>query len=338
MILIRADANEQIGTGHIMRCLSIACALIDQGEEVLFATADHCGAKLIKNKGFKAVCLNSQWTEMEKEVSTLLAIIKANKIKLLLVDSYYVTEYYFSTLALYTKLAYIDDLNRSFYVIDYLINYNVYAAIYDYSWFEKTKTKLLLGPMYAPLRGEFKRISPHIIKSNVQEVLVSAGGADPGCVIEKIMSNICPEMKNIVFHFVIGALNPRIDDIKKLADEKGNVVLHINEQHMSNLMKSCDVAISAAGTTLYELCSIGIPTITYTLADNQVVAMEQFKNQNIMLSAGDCRIDDKFIDNIKNRLKELDDIELRKQLSETMQTLVDGNGAERIAKELLSQQ
>ena len=166
--------------------------------------------------------------------------------------------------------------------------------------------------------------------------MVSAGGADPERITERIMTDICPEMRDIVFHFIVGALNPRLNDIKALSEGKDNIVFHINEKNMSGLMENCDIAISAAGSTLYELCATGLPTITYTLADNQLVAAEQFDKRGIMLSAGDCRGDDGFIDRVKMYIEKLNDsIELRRELSGKMQQLVDGNGAARIIEALL---
>ncbi len=115
-----------------------------------------------------------------------------------------------------------------------------------------------------------------------------------------------------------------------------NIVLHINEQNMSGLMQKCDVAISAAGSTLYELCACGTPTITYTLADNQLIAAEEFQNRGLMVNAGDCRNNDIFIDKIVEILRDLiDDKYKRQQMSFCMQLLIDGRGAQRLVDELL---
>lgn len=333
MILIRADANEKIGTGHVMRCLSIARAFIDNGNKVIFVTADHRGDGLIAEQGFETICLDSDWTDMESE--KLDKVVKEYKPELLLLDSYYVTDDYLNCLKRIVRTAYIDDLNNHYWDVDYLINYNIFASIFDYSKYDGTRTKLLLNPQYAPLRDEFKRCTKHEIK-DVTDVIVSAGGADPEHITEKILSGICPEMESVIFHFIVGALNPSLEYIKNIAEGKENVILHINEKHMSDLMKKCDIAISASGTTLYELCATGIPTITYTLADNQLVAAEQFDKQGIMISVGDCRSDDEFIGRLESLLKNLVNNEaLRRKLSEKMQTLVDGNGAARIADMLL---
>lgn len=335
MILIRADANEIIGTGHVMRCLSIAHAFAKKGKKVMFITADHRGDRLIQQNGFSCICLDNEWTDMDGEIDSMIAMIKRINPLLLLVDSYFVTDSYLSKLSEYVKTVYVDDFNTKELNVDALINYNIFYSIFDYTVYEKTRTKLLLGPQYAPLRDEFRNCPKHENK-NVSDVLVSAGGSDPERTTEKFINDICPVFQQVFFHFIVGSLNPRVNVIKQLSDEHKNVVLHINENKMSSLMNNCDIAISAAGTTLYELCACGIPTITYSLADNQLVAAEQFDNQGVMLSAGDFRGDAGFIVRVEELLLMLlYDSALRRKLSDSMQALVDGYGADRIVDALL---
>jgi len=333
MIFIRADANEKIGTGHVMRCLSIASAFAEKGEKVVFVTADHRGDKLIEQSGFDIVCLESDWTNIDKEIEALHRLISDMQPEMLIVDSYFVTEDYLRQLSSFVNTAYIDDLNQAVWDVDYLINYNIFAVEYDYSGYRQQNTCLLLGPQYAPLRKEFRNMPAHEIKDVVTNVFVSAGGSDPEKITERLMEQICPQMSDVNFHFVVGALNPRINEIKKLAGK--NIILHINERNMSELMQTCDVGISASGSTLYEMCAVGIPTITYILADNQIFAAEQFEQKGIMLNAGDCRKDTRFTNRVTLYLNELcRDAGLRKSLSLKMQKLVDGNGVERIANRL----
>lgn len=334
MILIRADANAHIGAGHVMRCISVANELIKKGQEVLFVTSDQSGAELIKQYNFSCICLNSNWANMENE--GIEHVVKKMHPNLVLIDSYQVTKNYLSGIRKLTKTAYFDDLNICQWDVDYLINYNIIASLFDYSWHAKTRTKLLLHPQYAPLREEFCNRTKKIIKP-VTEVMVSAGGADPECITEKILSEICLTIPNISFHFVVGALNPRLEKIRNIAHQINNAVLHINEQNISELMNRCDIAISAAGITLYELCAMGVPTIVYSLADNQKLAAYSFGQQGVMLSAGDCRENEDFIDKIKQLLiKLINNKDKRIDLSKKMQKLVDGNGASRIADELSS--
>lgn len=335
MILIRADANEHIGTGHMMRCLSMARALVSKGESVLFITADNKGKRLIEQNGFHAECLATEWTDMNSEIVVLVELIKNKKPTLMIVDSYFVTQQYLESLSEHTKTVYFDDMNVQLWSVDYLINYNVYADAFDYSAYKTTSTKLLLGPSYAPLRAEFRNIQKRIIRDEVSDVLVSAGGADPERVTERILCDICPMWPNVTFHFLVGALNPRIKDITNT--DVSNALYYVNEKNISGLMQKCDIAIAAAGTTLYELCACGIPTITYILADNQIEAARQFDNKKIMFNAGDCRKNNEFNKNINEWFSILiENKNARVSFSEAMQNLVDGEGTDRIIKCILS--
>ena len=334
MIFIRADANEKIGTGHIMRCLSLGQAFASKNQEVIFITADHRGDTLVQNKGFRSICLNSDWTNMGDE--PLVDLITEKNPDLVLVDSYFATENYLHSIRNSVITAYMDDMNAACWDVDYLINYNIFARKTDYSLYKNKNTELLLGPSFAPLRKEFEGLPHHEIKENITDILVSAGGADPDGITLLFLHEICPHLPGVRFHFVVGVLNPRIQEIK--ASAPANVVLHINEQHMSELMTSCDIAVSAAGSTLYELCACGIPSITYSLADNQIVAARQFQEQNVMINAGDCRNNRDFTGNIESCIHHLsEDFQLRKTLSAEMQKLVDGHGANRIAERLLQE-
>lgn len=338
MVLIRADANEQIGTGHVMRCLSIAKAFLTQGEEVLFSTADHHSDELISQNGFSSICLDTAWSDMEAELVLLKEYVLQYQPKILLVDGYYTTEKYFYELSKIVKTAYIDDLNKACWDVDSLINYNIYASECNYSGYKGKRTKLLLGPQFAPLREEFRNLPRHVIRDRVTDIFVSAGGADPEKITEKLITEICPLCKDIRFHFAVGALNSRIEKIKDLASAQQNVILHVNETHMANLMMNCDLAISAAGSTLYELCACGTPTITYTLAENQMIAAKNFENRGIMINAGDCRGNSDFIKYVKEGIvffkKEKGK---RISASEKMKRVVHGDGAKRIVYELGSQ-
>ncbi len=334
MILIRADANENIGIGHVMRCLSIAKAIEALGEKVVFVTADHNPDKLLEKYGFEVISLDSSWDDPEAHVTKLIELIKKRGPRLMLIDSYYVSEEYFKILRKYTRIAYMDDLNAERWCVDYLINYNIYAETFDYSWYNETDTKLLLGPRYTPLRDEFKDVSTHNINAMITDVLVSTGGADPVGIAKTILKDICPTFMDIRFHFVVGSMNKKMESFH--FENYKNVMLHINETHMSKLMMKCDVAIAAAGSTLYELCACGIPTITYALADNQLEAIKEFAKRDIMISVGDCRVNDSFSDDMRKALQVMiEQVNIRKNSSVKMQTLIDGDGAQRLA-ELIS--
>lgn len=329
-VLIRADANPHIGIGHIMRCRSVAQAFEKRGVEVMFVTADHQCDNLLHD--FRSICLDSVWNDMMGEINKLAAVINKSKPSLLIVDSYQVSENYFSSLPSINGIAYFDDVNVGSFDVDYVINYNVYGPQVDYSKYG-SGTKFLLGMQYAPLRPEFMNMPKHIIKP-VSDIFVSAGGTDPEHVIEGMLNRLCPSFPDIHFHFVTSSLNPRLKAIRQVLN--GNIVLHIDEMNISALMLECDIAISAAGATLYELCSVGIPTITYILADNQIIGAREFERQGIMLNANDCRNSLDFYGTIKTLLMTMIHNEgVRKEMSERMQKMVDGKGADRIVDALI---
>ena len=330
MILIRADANETIGAGHVMRCLSVARALADSGETVRFVTADHKADGMIRRGGFESLCLDSDWRALEAE--GLEEVIRAARPDRLLIDSYQVTEAYMRAVSALVPTAYLDDLNRETWKTDLLINYNIFADGWDYSGYKVSGTRVLTGPECAPLRKEFRGLGPHRCRET-KDVLVSTGGSDPLGLAEQIEKEICPGNPEIRFHFVIGALNPNLEKLRKAAG--GNVILHVNEQWMAALMTECDMAVSAAGSTLYELCAAGTPTVTYTMADNQMPAAEAFAKRGLMLNAGDCRNKAGFIGQLEECIRQLArDREKRESFSAGMQKVVDGKGAERIAAAL----
>ncbi len=334
MILIRADANEQIGAGHVMRCLTAARALRGKDEPVLFVTADRRSLPPIERAGFPAVCLGTDPERYEDGADKIAALLQENAPALLLTDSYAVTEGYFRTLAPYGKLAYFDDLNRATWDVDLLINYNVFSAVFDYGGYEGTRTRLLLGPRYAPLREEFRNLPPRETARTVTDVFVSAGAADPARVTEQMLRELCPAFPEATFHFVVGGMNPRIGDIRALAGK--NAVLHVDETRMAALMTACGAAVAAAGSTLYELCACGTPTVAYALADNQSAAVERFAEEGLMRSAGDCRGDGGFIGRLRTELAAmLADRADRERMSRAMRTLADGSGADRIAEEII---
>ena len=164
MIGIRADANDIVATGHIMRCMTIAKQLSKLGKEVIFFLADEYGVSMLEEKGLRYVILNTDWENPMEEIPTLMQEIKTRGIETMLFDSYRMTKEYFTTLAEQlddVKLASIDDLFENVYPVDLVINYNAYHTQFpyaeEYAKIEGKDVCLCLGPSYVPLREEFGR-------------------------------------------------------------------------------------------------------------------------------------------------------------------------------------
>ena len=132
-IYIRADMNEVIATGHVMRCLSIADAAKEQGKEAVFIVADEKPIEILKKRGYEAIVLHTLWNNMDKELEVLLPLIKEKNIKKLLVDSYQVTKNYLQSLEEVTEVFYLDDLDAFEYPVSNVICYANYYSKLSYS-------------------------------------------------------------------------------------------------------------------------------------------------------------------------------------------------------------
>jgi len=182
MILFRADGNNQIGSGHIMRCLSIADAFLRNNEESIFVLADDTMKKFVEKRGFNTVVLGTQYTNMEDELPLIREHISSIEPRIVVVDSYYATDTYFKALKAYAKLAYIDDYEYKPYSVEYLINYNIYGEAFEYTGiYSKAGVAcpdLITGLRYAALRDQFRNVPRHVTSEKVSKVLFSTGGTD----------------------------------------------------------------------------------------------------------------------------------------------------------------
>lgn len=344
MILFRVDGNEIIGLGHIMRCLSIADALQSQGHECVFVTADDKCKGIINQKGFDSIILDSDYNNLEQELDVFSKKITEYVPCLLMIDSYFVTQPYFETLRKQVEIAYIDDVLSFPYSVDILINYNIFSDIDDYRRLYKNSSyvpKMILGTEYVPLRKEFQDCPKRKRVRKIENVFVSTGGADTEHIAIKLINYISDNVdlfNNFTFNFVVGAVNSDLPIINDLAKKIDNINIHCNVENMKELMLSNDVAVSAAGSTLYELCACGVPTITYVLADNQIPAAKAFSEKGFMLYAGDIRNSRNAVEKIFDSFfKIIDDTNKLNMICEIVQKFINGNGAEKIAFRLMEE-
>lgn len=329
MVHIRVDANNIIATGHLFRCISIAEALRELGEDVTFVMADNSGVSLLEGR-FPYIILDTDWHDMNSELAILRDILEQENAKKLIIDSYQVTEKYLSELKKYVKTIYIDDVNAFYYDVDELI---CYANYYRNNKYEErySKTRLLLGCNYVPLRKEFRNVPDKVIKSDIDELLIMSGGTDSYNFIGNILENIDSSQYKRV-NAICGRYNANYDVLyKKYKGTNVNIVR--STDNIIDYMLNADIAISASGVTLYELCACGTPTLSYVMADNQIDNAIQFDKDGIISYMGDIRKGN-VINNIINNLKTYD-MKNRQIQSLRMKKYVDKNGALNIAEEVI---
>jgi len=348
MFYIRADGNEKIGMGHIMRCLSIAQALRAAGRDVMFLTADEKPSEVIASYGFEYHILFTYYDEMDVELPQLVMLLPMGAEKIsgqsnrpeILIDSYYVTPFYLQNLQLTATVILMDDLKTRVFPCDILVNYNIYAQNLGYEKEYSLDTKLLLGHEYAPLRPEFA-VKPEPVREDVKNILLTTGGGDSchmALAFAKEIIGADARQKSVSYHIVCGPFSTDTGKLKELAAECPQIQIHEQVSDMAKLMKACDLAVSAAGSTFYELCALGIPTVGFYFAANQRMNMEAFSEKTPILNAGDFSADpQQVLFFIKKEIEILSEsYELRLKISQAVSTLVDGKGAERLAAKLCS--
>ena len=136
---------------------------------------------------------------------------------------------------------------------------------------------------------------------------------------------------------IVGRYHQNKELLQKLAEEYDNIILHHNVANMAELMEQNCIAVSAAGTMLYELCAMERPTVFFVTADNQRYDSDFFAEDERMFFAGDIRESrDACITQILDRVNELlGDTKKRSLMKEKLRMVTDGKGAERIAKVLI---
>ena len=355
MIVIRADANPDIGMGHIMRCLSLADAFCNYGHKVIFVLAENAANELVASRGYNSIVLNSDYKHMDEELSKWPDLHP----DILIIDSYFVTFEYLKFVHKKTKrLVYIDDLAAFSYPVDILVNYNAFGPYIDYKTLYKNgnvaEPCFILGPNYAPLRVMFRGVEKKVQPKIIKNVLLSTGGSDELHIALNTVRYILTENKGkdgaITYHFLIGLMNKDKEEICKLTEGKKGIVLHENVKDMKSLICSCDLVVSAAGSTLYEICACGVPLITYVIADNQIPGADAFEKLGVAVNLGDLRVlgshgdglastgalRSDAADLIMSSIEELsNDFEKRIVVGNRMQEMIDGFGADRIVKDII---
>ncbi len=352
MIGIRADGNSVIATGHIMRCMAIGDCLREMGEEVLFFLAGNEMQEFVENRGFKVEVLGTDWKDMESEVDVFLPLLEKYQIKKLLLDSYQVTSTYLSRLHEKVEITYIDDLQLLDYPVEKVICYSVYDEEEKeaYRQHYQGNRQLYLGLTYIPLRKEFaKGKYRNLTEQNklvIRDILITTGGTDSYHmalgIVEFLEHHLIHndkgnENEKIQYHVVVGKFHTDKDKLQEMAATMPQLHLYENVVDMTTLMNHCDVAISAGGTTIFELCACGVPTLSFMMADNQkgLLALDKI---GLVHYLGDVRIEKQHV--LERIADELQAYRMHPQnllkMSTHQRSLVDTKGAVRIAKVILS--
>lgn len=336
VIAIRADGNEILGMGHLMRCMSIGKALEKQGAHCVFFVAQEKAGAFIREKGFPCEVLYTDFQNMEMEFSRIKELAKIYEPVMWLVDSYQITSKYVTELRKESPVFLLDDIGELAFCSDGIINYNIYGDKVVYTNAEKMKC--LLGAGYAPVREEFSE-TPYAVRDEVRNVLITMGGSDKLNITGALCKTLLKRLPSVIhITLICGKFNPHLRELLLLQESEARVHVLVDVADMWNKLAMADVVISAAGSTLYELSAMGVPTVCCYYVENQRRLAEGFAEKVGMCNAGDYSRDSAVVlQKTAAAVSELaDDREHRRKLSRRMQEVTDGQGAARIAKELLT--
>lgn len=302
-VFIRVDASIEIGTGHVMRCLTLANQLRKEGKNVFFICrrADGDCSSLIKEKGFKLIYLpfieGSLWKYIEKnwelDAEQSIDILKKYQVCQLIIDHYSIDKKWEQQVRAYAdEIMIIDDLANRPHDCDILLDQNFYKDMESrYKYLVPKHTLLLLGPRYALLRDEFIEAKSNIkpFKKNIERLFIFFGGSDPTNETEKVLHAIMPLMKryNIQVDIVVGNSNPKRTYIKQLCKNIQGANFYCQINNISELMVNADIAIGAGGVSTWERVYLELPTIVIAVAQNQIEVASALSTTNSIIYLGE---------------------------------------------------
>ncbi|MDQ0221215.1 UDP-2,4-diacetamido-2,4,6-trideoxy-beta-L-altropyranose hydrolase [Peribacillus cavernae] len=303
-VVIRTDASLEIGTGHVMRCLTLAKQLIREGVEVSFICRSFPGNSIsfIQDQGFHVHTLPSlvnqnhwQWMRnfWNQDAQETKLIIKSlnKKTDLLIIDHYELDAKWESELRSGVEhIMVIDDLADRPHDCDLLLDQNYYFDMQNrYKGLIPDQCIQLLGPDYVLLRDEFLSIDVEKIDrdSNVNNILVFFGGTDPtGETLKTLQAVKDLSCSDIEYTVVVGVANPQKEQIEQICDQISNVTFYCQVNNMAELMVKADLAVGAGGTTSWERCFLALPSITVIVANNQTELSEAVAEKGAMYCLG----------------------------------------------------
>jgi UDP-2,4-diacetamido-2,4,6-trideoxy-beta-L-altropyranose hydrolase len=362
-ILIRTDSSVQIGTGHVMRCLTLADKLRGRGAEIVFVCRDFAGnlCGYIEEKGYivhrlpvsdapeqgdqnvetglkHAAWLGADWQTDARQVEEIIKDLDTSP-DWLVVDHYALDEKWEEYLRPHVKkIMVIDDLADRPHDCDLLLDQNFYENLESrYDGLAPSGCKKLLGPKYALLRPEFREARKNLRKRDgqVRRIMIFFGGSDPTNETTKALEAIrMLNRPDIAVDVVVGAFNPYHRVIEQIASDLPNCTCYFKVENMGELMTRADLGVGSGGTTVWERCVLGLPCLIVSVAENQGKTVSDMAESGYLLFLG--RSEAVSVDSLYHALEiAIQSPWLLISFARKTQSLVDGKGVKRIAQEML---
>lgn len=348
-MVFRVDADSQIGVGHLMRCLALAQAYKDFGGQATFVAVNLKPPldERLRVEGFELHLLDASFSSSGKrpsegfigspdDAAQTALLAKGVGASWIVADSYQFNAKYQKAIKdAQFSLLLLDDIGHSeHYFADLVLNQNI-SANADLYRSKENCTQLLLGNSYTLLRREFQKWRgwERQIPTVAYKVLVTLGGADADNATLQILQAF-EELKNEAFEVrvVVGAANPRFQELRSAVgalDPRLSIRLEENPIDMAVLMKWADFAVSAAGSTIWEMAFMGLPPLLLVTAANQGASARLLRDTGVAMLLGEH--EELSSDCISLSIRELaTNYCLRLAISQKGKGMVDGEGAVRV--------
>lgn len=349
-LFIRVDAGTKIGTGHVMRCLTLADSLKKRFDEIVFIANEMPNnlSKFVKDKGYKLhfihgyTHIEGQRIQIRQKKAIQIDVDQCNKIinsyknakNWLLIDHYGIDKQWEKKIRKHIeKIIVIDDLANRKHDCDVLIDQNFYKNMKKrYEKLVPRNCLQLLGPKFTLLRPEFKNARKNIkIRNNVRRILISFGGSDPTNETIKVLRALKCFDDEYKIDVISGIANSNKTSIKRLCATMKSTSFYTHTNNIAKLMAQSDLSIGGGGSTTWERCCLGLPTIVSILGENQLQLTNDVAEIGCVINLG-----------LASKLKSEDYTKTIKELKPKMLqemskkcfTLIDGNGDIRITNKL----
>jgi len=340
-VFIRVDADSSIGIGHFVRSLAVAEELRKADVQVAFLTLSSLVVERAADKGFDVVLLHRVGDAIEDELSETIEILDGceSSETVLLVDTYAITEQYVKALCDYARIVYLGSKRIAAPELAAIINYS--CAI-DERFYEENyrETVNCLGVRYAPIRSEFWE-PRRVAKDDVPTILLMSGGSDRDGALGAIAECMVGFEFSCALHFivVVGGANIHRTELISRFEPEDRVDVLCDVKDMVSLMDRCTLAVTAGGTTTYELCARRLPFVVYSLVPEQDRDSRAIEELGIAPCAGSVETDgaqavaERACNCIEDYFSEKGKME---HALEKMASMVPENGAALIARMLVN--
>lgn len=353
-VVIRVDSSYEIGGGHVMRCLAIAEELRQKGVDVIFLCRDYPGsyASIIRKRLFRCMILDAKqspkgeapnhetynWELDAEETISKLCLI--NECHLMIVDHYGLDARWEHRVAQYSRaVMVIDDLANRNHEANLLLDQTAGRKVWEYEGLVNPNCSIKCGVSYVLLRREFdqwRSTSLERKRNGIENLMISFGGSDKHQFTLRAFQvlNQLISLRNASVTILLGPSFRGEDQVHSLISQSSmKCTVSKNSNNVAQMLSSCDLVIGAAGTSAWERCYLGVPSVMVAVAENQERSAGEISASGaaIILDGG-IFFERDLAENLSNIYKSKN---ILHKLSQKSSSFVSQNGIEMIVREIV---